>query len=162
MTLFHGTTDEITPPFHRLSHFGTHQAALERLRTFAPLPDGEVAYVYEVDCSFESPLEILDHSTERYKPSLCRHMLSRAGLEDTEIKDIMFAPNGADEAIGQAITALEDMGFDSAKYENTNEDYGSTSWVNFQPEQVEIVGRSEVEHVPYFGVAFEKIANMKL
>lgn len=144
--------------FRRLTHFGTHKAALDRL-----MMHGRQGKLYHVNLNIKKPLLIPDdigdgsntnarglaqilltnkHITAEEYDSIVNHHKENGvdikyPISDTAV-DRQYLYN-EDMAINQLIEILEKQGYDSFVYPNNYEDRGSRAYIVFWPTQVKIL-----------------------
>lgn len=120
--------------FRPLSHFGTSEAANDRIYESGMRTErGE--RVMPVYLSIENAIEIEDNAVPHEADSLAVELQDRVGFSDDVVA---FIQSGADETVKlqRLSDALYDMGIDGLYYTNTYEDAGSISWVAVRPESV--------------------------
>lgn len=155
--------------FAPLSHFGTLNAAFERLLQKDVLPnvaEGQENYLngtsfYAVQLRIGNPLVVDDDftwSSNGINADARKHFTSaeqayiddikkmsdksvRAELQQGEIYLDASTPedNRKNLVRQRTIAVLEAKGYDSIAYVNRDEDIGSISWINFRPQQVESI-----------------------
>lgn len=147
MILYHGTLHDenlqkITRPFSRFTHFGTEAAARSRVRYKIGGGLGRKGYLYKVSfCgesfTFEDALPIRDRGTHRSDHALCRELLKEISYSYRDRAPILEGYR----TVSRTIAAVEEeTGYQCASYSNEVEDR-SLSYINFYPEQVEILDR---------------------
>lgn len=142
LVVYHSSPNDFTE-FNGLSHFGTEDASLERnFQTWEnkDYPDNYTGYIYPTYLSIKNPIELPDVFTP---PGLeeNKEILKSLGLgEEFNKKVDLFKMNGPKEQIEDTYKSLyqglRDKGHDGIKYINDVEDFGSTSWVAFEPNQI--------------------------
>ena len=154
--------------FAPLSHFGTLNAAFERLLQKDVLPniDGQENYLngtsfYAVQLRIANPLVVDDDftwSSNGINADARKHFTSaeQAYIDDiqnmsdrsvlAELQQGQIYPDAGAPADNRknlvrqrTISVLESKGYDSIAYVNRDEDIGSISWINFRPQQVESI-----------------------
>ena len=171
--LTHATFDDLTPPggiesFRPWSHFGTQEAALERLqarRAAKPaVPKGEPATAerpvrvplrapveggqyYNVYLNIKNPLKLDDvgswEQPERVVNGIVRILGEQHEIVKSanflKVKQKMIARDPLNPLEHKDIQkVLEEFGYDGIVYRNIHEAQGSTSYIIFRPEQVKM------------------------
>lgn len=123
--------------FHPMSHFGSAEAANERL-TESGLKSFSGAHVLPVYLSIQNPVEIADNGIPHTAIDIAIELQEKVGFSE-DVIDII--DGGADEAarLQRLSDALSDVGVDGLFYTNIYEDAGSVSWVANSPEQIKSV-----------------------
>lgn len=133
---YHGTFQPTLTQFNALSHFGTLQAAEDRLKEKARREKIRIpSRVYEVVLDIKNPFIAKDfagvHSPTRFVSDLkSAKLISQEELE--AINQHLGTPKQAELLIKK----LRELGFDGIAYKNKYEDKGSTSYVILDPSQV--------------------------
>ena len=167
---FHGSFRPRIGKFKFFSHFGSEQAAKERLDYLTagdPRFKGiTTGYLYKLDLGITTPATVKDH-VELQDPSTGNMIKIAAWANDLK-KDprvtgyqyqknerplAWFANNAKsgywrewmrpEAFIGEFINLLEKMGIDGFVYKNAVEHKGELSYISFRPENVKIVGRAK-------------------
>lgn len=154
--------------FAPLSHFGTLNAAFERLlqKDVMPNIDGQENYLngtsfYAVQLRIANPLVVDDDFTwssnginadarkhfttvEQAYIDDIKKMPDKAVLAELQQGEIYLEASTPDDnrknlVRQRTIAVLEAKGYDGIAYVNRDEDIGSISWINFRPQQVESV-----------------------
>jgi len=142
LVVYHSSPNDFTE-FNGLSHFGTEDASLERnFQTWEnkDYPDNYTGYIYPTYLSIKNPIELPDVFTPSGLEEN-KEILKSLGLgEEFNKKVDLFKMNGPKEQIKDTYKSLyqglRDKGYDGIKYINDVEDFGSTSWVAFEPNQI--------------------------
>lgn len=133
---YHGTTrGEIEGDFHDFSHFGTVEAANERIKNVANLSDTarefyhakkgeETPAIYPVKANLGKTFETDDLGD--FNDAELFSAMRNAGIISQEEYLAAHLGEGKD-----AWTMLKDLGYDSLKYQNGWEDKGNDSYVIF-------------------------------
>jgi hypothetical protein len=178
---FHGSFRPRIGKFKPFSHFGSEQAAKERLDYLTaedPRFKGiTTGYLYKLDLGINNPVTVKDY-VDQQDPSTGNMIKIASWIKDIK-KDPRatayryqknertldwFANNAIrgywrewmrpEEFIGEFINLLEKMGIDGFVYKNAVENKGQLSYISFRPENVRIVGRAKpVALTPPAGVA---------
>lgn len=140
MIAYHGTADEFDQ-FHGWSHFGTLQAAHDRISDMFTM--GGIAQkalnIIPVYLSIQNPLKIEDNGFQDGYDMLDSIVLKSGAFTQAEqdhFEELMetegFDHDGVEEMLRQ-------KGYDGLVYENVWEDAGSLSYIVFDPRQVKSI-----------------------
>jgi hypothetical protein len=144
ITLFHASPEADICSFHRGSHFGTRNAALERAGA-AKFNEQEMS-LYEVQINISRPLEIFDEGG----PHTLEYIVGAIRSADRKTLNIVASDHilrlndtaGERAAFDCLYKFLADNGrYDGLKYRNTTEGREEFSWVIFDPSQAQILAR---------------------
>ena len=167
---FHGSFRPRIGKFKFFSHFGSEQAAKERLDYLTaedPRFKGiTTGYLYKLDLGINNPATVRDYPSLQ-DPST-GNMIKIASWandlkNDPRVKSYQYQKNERPLAwfannaksgywrewmrpeafIGEFINLLEKMGIDGFVYKNAVEHKGELSYISFRPENVKIVGRAK-------------------
>lgn len=167
---FHGSFRPRIGKFKFFSHFGSEQAAKERLDYLTaedPRFKGiTTGYLYKLDLGINNPATVKDH-VDQQDPSTGNMIKIASWINDLKndprVKSYKyqkdertlawFANNATrgywrewmspEAFIGEFINLLEKMGIDGFVYKNAVEHKGELSYISFRPENVKIVGRAK-------------------
>jgi len=155
-------------PSHQASepgfHFGTKQTALtvaDKLKKEGRVKSGDIVYLYRVQLNISKPLEMKENRMGSWGVnSIVNEMFEgESSFSPTDdqldefyedvittpsgenLKDLMFEPG---LEVKEFISWLNNQGYDAIKYNNTFEG-GGTSYIVFQPEQVNVNDVEEYE-----------------
>ena len=167
---FHGSFRPRIGKFKMFSHFGSEQAAKERLDYLTaqdPRFKGiTTGYLYKLDLGINNPATVKDYP-ELQDPSTGNMAKIAAWANDLkkdprvtgyqyqkDERSLAWFANNAKSGywrewmrpeafIGEFINLLEKMGIDGFVYKNAVEHKGQVSYISFRPENVKIVGRAK-------------------
>jgi len=133
---YHGTFQPTLTNFKPLSHFGTLQAAEDRLKEKARREKIKTpGRVYEVVLDIKNPFVAKDFAGVHSPTHFAFDLKDRKLISQEEMVAITHLAGDPRQA--QAlIKKLRELGFDSIAYKNKYEDKGSTSYVILDPSQV--------------------------
>jgi hypothetical protein len=146
LVVYHGAvpTGEIKT-FYPFSHFGTADAAEERLRAHRgdpdeygnPSVDGEM--VFPVYLSIKNPIRFEDSGAEDAMADLLGAAVEQKIISVDE-RDYAWGTYESepdiDKAFDEIASLLESKGYDGGVYSNALEDAGFDSWIAFRPTQI--------------------------
>jgi len=126
LRLYHGTRHDFDT-YHEMSHFGTINAANERLRFLAKLnpANAKGQHVRPVYLRITNPLRVVDIDASDDATLLNARI--RGSYPDLDIGTLRTKG---------AVAALRQAGYDGLVYENDIEDRGRDSWVPLSSDQV--------------------------
>jgi hypothetical protein len=167
---FHGSFRPRIGKFKFFSHFGSEQAAKERLDYLTaedPRFKGiTTGYLYKLDLGINNPATVKDH-VDQQDPSTGNMIKIASWINDLKndprVKSYQYQKNerplawfannakrgywrewmSPEAFIGEFINLLEKMGIDGFVYKNAVEHKGELSYISFRPENVKIVGRAK-------------------
>lgn len=148
LVVYHSTR-EVFNSFQPLSHFGTADAAEERLKAYrgdGPIDDLFGGYeptprtgenTIPVYLNIANPLEIEDTGVDFFLSDL----MEEAGVPSNEATRInkLFEEEDATQGVNELLNAIQSEGFDGFKYINEVEDPGSISWMPLRPTQIKSI-----------------------
>lgn len=134
MVVYHGTTTDVSS-FKEGTHFGTATAANERLLEKVGLDETgqpvagktETPNIVPVYLKIENPVRMPDLG--EWTPDNFADEFADMGFDP----DLVDAVRSGER---DPIDVLREKGYDGIEYVNDAEDYGSTSWIIFSPDQV--------------------------
>lgn len=133
---YHGTFQPTLTKFNALSHFGTQQAAEDRLKEKARREKIRTpGHIYEVVLDIKNPFIAKDFAGV-HSPTHFVFDLKNKGLISQEELSAINKHIGTPKQAELLIKKLRELGFDSIAYKNKYEDKGSTSYVILDPTQV--------------------------
>ena len=133
---YHGTFQPTLTKFNALSHFGTLQAAEDRLKEKARREKIKTpGRVYEVVLDIKNPFVAKDFAGV-HSPTHFAFDLKNKGLISQAELQAINKHIGTPKQAELLIKKLRELGFDSIAYKNKYEDKGSTSYVILDPTQV--------------------------
>jgi hypothetical protein len=124
---WHSTYADFDPRhFHPLSHFGSEDAAKDRMNSL--YADDEGARYHRVYLKIINPLKIDDEDMEHTPWNLLRSINDLYGfIDDDEVDELDGASK--QEVAAFVISMLNDNGYDGVCYENTHEGNREMSWI---------------------------------
>lgn len=139
---YHGTTDDISQ-FRPLTHFGTEQAARDRM-DYKKNASGKI---YKVQLDIRNPFTIKDFPGIHYDRVYAFELRDKKKLSQEEMEKITMLQDPA-ELRAALIAKVRELGYDGFVYKNRYEDKGNISYVILDPSQVkvlEVISVGEVE-----------------
>ena len=159
--MFHATMNSDFDAFRPMTHFGTADAAEDRLAGifghqlgkdrnerdvfFENYADPMGQRIIPVFLSIKNPLVVEDDKSHHNAFSYGMAMRKQGILSEDEFRRIMalrmdavnnYTDEGEKEAIRQITKVMTKNGYDGFKYTNQGEDIGSTSYVTLHPNQI--------------------------
>jgi hypothetical protein len=129
--------------FNPLSHFGTKEAAMDRLKQLKKRKT-KFAYLYKVKLNMTSPAKVNDYpeyDDEDYKKYLMwlNDAKTFSSTISNDIATLQIWGEDGHNVKDFFIEIMEKMGYDGLVYDNEVEDVGFDSFVIFNPKQVKIL-----------------------
>jgi len=130
---YHGTTDDISQ-FRPLTHFGTEQAARDRM----DYKKNATGKIYKVQLDIRNPFTIKDFPGIHYDRVYAFELRDKKKLsqEDMEAITTLEDPIQLRAAL---IAKVKELGYDGFVYKNRYEDKGNISYVILDPSQVKVI-----------------------
>ena len=133
---YHGTFQPTLTHFNALSHFGTLQAAEDRLKEKARREKIRTpGRIYKVVLDIKNPFVAKDFAGVHSPTHFAFDLRDRKLISQEEMLKITTL-SGDPRQAPALIKKLRELGFDSIAYKNKHEDKGSTSYVILDPSQV--------------------------
>jgi len=133
---YHGTFQPTLDKFKSLSHFGTLQAAEDRIKAKARREKIKTpGRIYQVTLDIKNPFVAKDFAGV-HSPTHFAFDLKNQGLISQEEMLTITELAGEPSQVPALVKKLRELGFDSIAYKNKYEDKGSTSYVILDPSQV--------------------------
>lgn len=139
---YHGTTDDITQ-FRPLTHFGTEQAARDRM-DYKKNANGKI---YKVQLDIRNPFTIKDFPGIHYDRVYAFELRDKKKLSQEDMAAITTLDDPA-QLRAALLAKVKELGYDGFVYKNRYEDKGNISYVILDPSQVkvlEVISVGEVE-----------------
>jgi len=133
---YHGTFQPTLDKFNSLSHFGTLQAAEDRLKAKARREKIKTpGRIYQVTLDIKNPFVAKDFAGVHSPTHFAFDLKDRKLISQEEMEAITSLA-GEPGQVPALVKKLRELGFDSIAYKNKYEDKGSTSYVILDPAQV--------------------------
>jgi hypothetical protein len=130
---YHGTTDNISQ-FRPLTHFGTEQAARDRM-DYKKNANGKV---YKVQLDIRNPFTIKDFPGIHYDRVYAFELRDKKKLSQEDMAAITTLDDPA-QLRAALLAKVKELGYDGFVYKNRYEDKGNISYVILDPSQVKVL-----------------------
>ena len=130
---YHGTTDDISQ-FRPLTHFGTEQAARDRM-DYKKNANGKV---YKVQLDIRNPFTIKDFPGIHYDRVYAFELRDKKKLSQEDMAAITTLDDPA-QLRAALLAKVKELGYDGFVYKNRYEDKGNISYVILDPSQVNVL-----------------------
>ena len=130
---YHGTTDDISQ-FRPLTHFGTEQAARDRM-DYKKNANGKI---YKVQLDIRNPFTIKDFPGIHYDRVYAFELRDKKKLSQEDMAAITMLQDPA-QLRAALLAKVKELGYDGFVYKNRYEDKGNISYVILDPSQVKVL-----------------------
>jgi hypothetical protein len=130
---YHGTTDDISQ-FRPLTHFGTEQAARDRM-DYKKNANGKI---YKVQLDIRNPFTIKDFPGIHYDRVYAFELRDKKKLSQEDMEAITTLEDPV-QLRAALIAKVKELGYDGFVYKNRYEDKGNISYVILDPSQVKVL-----------------------
>ena len=130
---YHGTTDDISQ-FRPLTHFGTEQAARDRM-DYKKNANGKI---YKVQLDIRNPFTIKDFPGIHYDRVYAFELRDKKKLSQEDMAAITTLEDPV-QLRAALLAKVKELGYDGFVYKNRYEDKGNISYVILDPSQVKVL-----------------------